>query len=119
MRYTAFCCLAIAGATFALAAMPTPAAGQTRSAADKPATKSRSLDQQLLDDLDRELLKGLPRATMPPDSAPRAGDKGAAPASAGEKRAQTDNRVGDSQNPLANIAQRMRAVERSISQHDT
>jgi hypothetical protein len=116
MRQTAACCLAIAAATLALA---NPVAGQARPAAEKPATKSRSLDQQLLDDLDRELLKGLPRATKTPEPARGTSEKDTVPPSGADKMPNSGNAAGDSQNPLGNIAQRMRSVEGRIAQHDT
>jgi hypothetical protein len=64
--------------------------------------KKDSLDQQLLDDLDRDLLKDLPGATR---SAP-SGNGDVTPA------VQSDN-------PLAQLAERMRAVEARISNKDT
>jgi len=115
MRQTAIQWLALAAATFTLLASVNWAAAQTRPAVDKPATKSRSLDQQLLDDLDRELLKGLPRAAKSLER----GDKEAAPSTNREKSPETDGRSADSQNPLANIAQRMRSVEGRIAARDT
>jgi hypothetical protein len=66
--------------------------------------KSKPLDQQLLDDLDRELLKGLPSAKSPPTSR-------------GENRANEEN--DKSKNPLANLAERMRGVQSRIARRDT
>jgi hypothetical protein len=84
-----------------------PATAQSPAAGQKPAAKSRSLDQQLLNDLDRDLLQGLPGGSKPkaPAKVPTETDAAAATA--------------DSQNPLANLAERMRTVERRIARHDT
>jgi hypothetical protein len=91
----------------ALAAIA-PLAAQSPSAGQKPPTKIRSLDQQLLDDLDRDLLQGLPGGSKP---------KPATPAMApGEAETHA---AADSQNPLANLAERMRKVERRMAGHDT
>ena len=68
----------------------------------KPPPKD-SLDQQLLDDLDRDLLKDIPGTAKP---APAADDPQAGPA------IQSDN-------PLAALAERMRAVEARIANKDT
>ncbi len=68
---------------------------------DKPPPKS--LDAQLLEDLDDELLKGLPAPSKP---------------SAGEKRAgQVAESASD--NPLAQIAERMRTAQQRIAGRDT
>jgi hypothetical protein len=67
----------------------------------KPAPKN-SLDQQLLDDLDRDLLKDLPG--------------GAKPAPAGNSDVTS---AVSSDNPLAALAERMRAVEARIANKDT
>lgn len=76
----------------------------------KPA--AGSLDQQLLEGLDRDLLEGLPQPASPatprgkaPAEAPPAGEDLGAP--------------GESQNPLAAIAAKMRAVESRIAAGDT
>jgi hypothetical protein len=96
---------------FAVAAlalvMVSVAVGQAPQGGKTPPGK-RSLDQQLLDDLDRELLEGLP---------------------AGKTRGKADSKVpatspqagegAESQNPLAKIAERMRSVENRIAEHDT
>jgi hypothetical protein len=76
-----------------------PAFGQ--DAKPKP-TKPSSLDQQLLDDLDRDLLKDLPGPAKP------------APAAGGETTP-----AAQSDNPLAALAERMRAVEARIANKDT
>ncbi|HEX5106658.1 MAG TPA: hypothetical protein VFV87_22715 [Pirellulaceae bacterium] len=65
--------------------------------------KPSSLDQQLLDDLDRDLLKDLPGSAKP---APAKGNEDVTPA------VQSDN-------PLAQLAERMRAVEARIANKDT
>src|SRR5690348_4624848 len=102
MRQVTYCWLTIVVAATSAAAQIRPPA--EKSAAEKPAAKSRSLDQQLLDDLDRELLKGLPRSTKAPDSTTRPGEKEPAPSTAGENRPPSESPASDSQNPLANIA---------------
>jgi hypothetical protein len=77
------------------------------AAADEPPKpKPSSLDQQLLDGLDRELLQGLPGGAKTP-AAPS--DKSAPGAS---------NQV-PSDNPLAKIAERMRQAENRLAQRDT
>src|SRR5688500_8478580 len=67
-------------------------------AADPPAKQPKSLDDQLLDDLDADLLEGLPGPAKPAAD-PKAPDsqEPAAADSAG--------------NPLAQIAERMRLVQ--------
>lgn len=70
--------------------------------------QAKSLDQQLLDDLDRELLEGLPGGK--PNS-PTTGK----PTDA----ANADSAAIEADNPLAEIAERMRAVESRIAQRDT
>src|SRR2546428_82477 len=65
------CSFVSAGAVLLL--LSTTAVAQAPARADGPQGKSRSLDQQLLDDLDRELLKGLsggakPKLSTPPQS---------------------------------------------------
>jgi hypothetical protein len=77
--------------------------------AQKPEGKGRSLDQQLQDELDRELLKGLPGAAKPGIAAPDEKDAGA----------KEDAANAESQNPLANIARHMRNVEKRIGRYDT
>jgi hypothetical protein len=75
-------------------------------AADPPAQKPKSLDDQLLDDLNDDLLQGLPMPARPAaDPQP-----GAAPASDPEEAAG---------NPLAQIAERMRQVQQKIAASDT
>jgi hypothetical protein len=66
----------------------------------------RSLDQQLLDDLDRELLKGLPGTKSTP-SPPTRSENPALEA------------IGKSENPMANLAERMRGVQNRIARRDT
>jgi len=92
---------------------------QSPPAGSKPPAKTRALDQQLLDDLDRELLKDLPGATQ------QAGDEiapsrpGGMPARSGAKGNHDDPSSIDSNSPFAKIAQRMRSVENRIARHDT
>lgn len=68
--------------------------------------KSQSLDQQLLDDLDRELLKGLP-GTKSSSSPPARSENPA------------KETIGKSEIPLANLAERMRGVQNRIARRDT
>jgi hypothetical protein len=84
-----------------------PLAAQSPPAGQKPPVKSRSLDQQLLDDLDRDLLQGLPGGSKPKPAAPM------------KAPGEADASAADSQNPLANLAERMRTVERRIARRDT
>lgn len=72
-----------------------------------------SVDQQLLEGLDRELLDGLPAVTRPP--APRGKSLPEISPPAGEDLGQP----AESQNPLAEIAAKMRAVESRIAAGDT
>jgi hypothetical protein len=100
-----------AGLAFALAA--SLAVAQAPRDAEKKPSKSQSLDKQLLDDLDRELLQDLPSGTK---------TTGPAPLQRGQEKTSPNaefGAAGDSQNPLANIAQRMRSVESRIARHDT
>jgi len=94
------------------------AAEQSPPAGEKPPAKSRSLDQQLLDDLDRQLLEGLPGSVKPVK--PPAGSRNE---KKGEKQPAEGNLKVESpegpQNPLAKIAQQMRAVENQIAERDT
>jgi hypothetical protein len=94
------------------------AAQQSPPAGEKSPAKSRSLDQQLLDDLDRQLLEGLPGNVEPVK--PLAGSKSK---KQGERQRAGDNlnleSQGGPQIPLAKIAQRMRAVESRIAERDT
>jgi len=94
-------------AVIALLAMSV-AFGQAPQGGKKAAPGKRSLDQQLLDDLDRELLEGLPAGK----SRDKAGSK--SPATSPQAR-----EGAESQNPLAKIAERMRTVENRIAEHDT
>jgi hypothetical protein len=88
-------------------------AAETLRAADEPLGKppERALDRQLLEGLDRELLEGLPQPASPPardrsqPQTPPTGEDLGPP--------------GGSQNPLANIAAQMRAVERRMAGGDT
>ncbi len=82
--------------------------GQAPKGDKKAAGAKPSLDQQLLDDLDRELLKGLPASK----SRGKADSK--SPAQPPQAREGTEP-----QNPLAKIAERMRSVENKIAAHDT
>ncbi len=68
--------------------------------------QNQSLDKPLLDDLEQELLKGLPSpkpSTFPPSQSPMA-----------EK-----NRVEESNDPIANLAARMRGVQNRMAKRDT
>jgi hypothetical protein len=87
-------------------ATPPPAAILAQALAPKPPGKPSALDQQLLQDLDRQLLEGVPPGSK---SAPPSG-----PSSDQDRKPATP----DPQNPLAKVAQRMRAVENRIAQHD-
>ena len=70
--------------------------------------KAKSLDQQLLDDLDRELLEGLP------------GGKTKSPATGKPMDDQdADSAAVEADNPLAKIAEQMRTVESRINERDT
>lgn len=89
--------IAIFAAVIASILAPASLAGQE----SKP--KPNSLDQQLLDDLDRDLLKDLPGGAKP---GPKNGNEDVTPA------VQSDN-------PLAQLAERMRAVEARIANKDT
>jgi cell pole-organizing protein PopZ len=70
------------------------------ASADEP----KSLDAQLLEGLDDDLLKGLPAATRQPDAALPA--------------VQTQPAVAAT-NPLAQIAERMRLAQKRIAERDT
>jgi hypothetical protein len=85
----------------------------------KPPAKSHSLDQQLLDDLDRELLKDLPGVKQPADAAGLQSSKPGVPNGFSAKGAEGDDTPIESKNPLAMVAQRMRTVESRIARHDT
>jgi hypothetical protein len=87
-------------AALLLAASPFASFGQDTKSQPP---KSDSLDQQLLDDLDRDLLKDLP-----------GGAKAAPGTSNGEEAPAVS-----SDNPLAALAERMRAVEARIAGKDT
>lgn len=71
--------------------------------------KAKTLDQQLLDDLDRELLEGLPGGKPKMPATGKVTDP-QDPAAAS---------VVEADNPLAKIAELMRAVEGRIAQRDT
>jgi hypothetical protein len=75
-------------------------------AADPPAPKPKSLDDQLLDDLDADLLEGLPKPARPAADPMPAGGQESKPAE-------------ESGNPLAQIAERMRLVQQKIAASDT
>jgi hypothetical protein len=87
------------GALAAIAMIAGPAAGQTQR-------KSPSLDQPPLDDFDRELLRGLPGAKSSESSPSRSENKGG-------------DDVKKLGNPIANLAERMRAVQIRMAQRDT
>ena len=70
-----------------------------------PPAKPSSLDQELLDGLDRELLKGLPG--------------GIKPAAPPDKPAPNSADPIPSDNPLAIVAERMRQVESRLAKRDT
>jgi hypothetical protein len=93
---------ALAGCLFAalLATSPLPADDP-----QKPPPKPSPLDQELLEGLDRELLQGLPGGAKPagPD---------ARPGTSAEPPLQLDN-------PLAQLAGKMREVETRLAQQDT
>jgi hypothetical protein len=85
-------------------------------AAQSPAKPPRSLDQQLLDDLDRDLLQNLPAVNKP--------GKPPAPPASGSKDDQksgkaTSESPGKPDHPLAAIAGEMRQVERRMADRDT
>jgi hypothetical protein len=90
--------------------IPSIFAAQNAPSAGKSSSGNRSLDQQLLDDLDRELLKGLPT-----------GPKPAPPKTSDDRQPKPDGQEPPptSQNPLAQIAEQMRSVERRIARRDT
>jgi hypothetical protein len=69
--------------------------------ADEP----KSLDAQLLEGLDDDLLKGLPSPTKPAESKPGAG--------------QPQQQESAATNPLAQIAERMRLAQKRIAERDT
>ena len=77
-------------------------------AADPPAKEPKSLDNQLLDDLDADLLEGLPGPAKPAAD-PNSADKPEAVAPASDS----------ADNPLAQIAERMRLVQQKIAVSDT
>lgn len=101
-----------AGLFVALMALVCGEIGVTSAQDDVPAPPklppAKSLDQQLLDDLDRELLEGLPGRK----AKPRTGQ----PADSQDPTAEPEV---DSDNPLAKIAGQMRAVEGRIAERDT
>jgi hypothetical protein len=83
------------------------------AADDAPAKKApSSLDSQLLEDLDSELLEGL----TPPqhDASP----PGQAPEAVGEDLGAADT-AGDDDNPLTRIEQKMRQVEQRLAELDS
>jgi hypothetical protein len=83
------------------------------SAADPPATKPKSLDDQLLDGLKDDLFDKLPTPGRPADK-PVEGQPKTNRAAQGEDLSS----VGDS-NPLGLIGERMRAAQARIAGHDT
>jgi hypothetical protein len=76
-------------------------------AADPPAAKPKSLDDQLLDDLDADLLQGLPGPARPAVDPKPADGQSTQPGDAGAS------------NPLAQIAERMRLVQQKMAASDT
>jgi len=95
----------IAGALVSAASAQPPAG-------EKPPAKNRSLDQQLLDDLDKQLLEGLPGSVKPSPKDNKS------PPTAAKPLPQTEP-LDAPQNPLAKIAQRMRTAEGRIAGRDT
>jgi hypothetical protein len=100
----------------------TAAAGMSSAqqppAGAKAPSKGRSLDQQLLDDLDRELLQGLPAAKRPPAAALPPGGNEKSPARSSPDANEAESTSIESQNPLAQVARRMRSVESRIARHN-
>jgi len=96
-----------------------PTSAQSPPGGARPTTKGRPLDQQLLDDLDRELLQGLPGGKRPVEPAVPPAGKTDFPPRPGTDAAAGEAAAIDVQNPLANVAQRMRSVESRIARHDT
>lgn len=90
------CLLLVMGASMVVAEEPPPA---NRS-------REKSLDAQLLDDLDADLLEGLPTAGKPAD----------VPAAASKSGGEVPADVTD---PLAVIGERMRAAQRRMANRDT
>jgi len=85
-------------------------------AAQPPAKPPRSLDQLLLDDLDRDLLQGLPggnQAAKPsaPPATVKQGDQ--------QPGKSASEPAGKPDHPLGKIAGEMRLVERRMAQRDT
>ena len=93
----------------ALLAAAMQALAQAPAGGKKASPGKRSLDQQLLDDLDRQLLEGLPASKS----------RGKVESKAPAATAQEPRDTSDAQNPLAKIAERMRNVETRIAAHDT
>jgi hypothetical protein len=79
-----------------------------------PQTKAapKSLDAQLLDDLDADLLQGLPGEKKPAATGKPAGQGDPAPGKAAEPESAATN-------PLAIVSERMREVQRRIAGRDT
>ena len=103
--------------------------GQDPSAKSKPPAPGGppSLDQQLSDELDRELLQDLPPASRPATGKPGGAKPAGPPAKpASDLDLQLLEQLGDgedlgqkSPDPLTTISRRMRAVEARMSRHDT
>ena len=90
-----------------------PASALSDEPPPKPATPpAKSLDAQLLDDLDADLLKGLP-GTVKPKAATEPADS-SQPPSGGDSGAGTG-----ATNPLAIVREKMRDAQRRIAGRDT
>ena len=98
---------------FVLAAVSFQSLVAADQPASKPATPPKSLDAQLLDDLDADLLKGLSPAVKPAVPA-KPGAPGQDPP-AGEDLVG----AGAATNPLGIVSERMREVQRRIAGRDT
>jgi hypothetical protein len=84
------------------------------SAADPPASKPKSLDDQLLEGLKDDLFDKLPGPTKPPARPSEPNTPKPGPAIEGEDLGS----AGES-NPLALIGERMRSAQERIAGHDT
>ena len=116
--------LSLVGAILAFGAARQIAAQQPADA--KPATGgTRSLDQELLEDLDNELLDGVSKKLPPPKSASPAGKSGdekpdadspAAGAANDDPESMGEDLGEGPEDPLARIGREMRVVERLIAE---